>query len=356
MIRNLTAQSKHLNVIIDIHIKRDDKFRVNQELIERDLYTKLPNGTDYIGECWPGLSSYPDIFNPKARDYLAEQYSFANFPHSTRDIMIWNDMNEPSTFNGPEKTFPKDLIHYGGWEHRDVHNQFGHMQLKSTYAGLFKRTEGQLRPFTLTRSHFAGSQRYAMIWTGDNTASWDFLRVSMKMCLSAAVAGFSFCGADVGGFFNHPDAQLFRRWYQVAAFQPFYRSHANMGTPRREPWLYDDLTMDVIRVAVKKRYTFLPLWYTLFFEHERDGLPVMRPLLANYPTDESGFMLDNNYMLGDKLLVQPVNQPNVLTSMVYFPTGADVWYDIDTLERWDKPGSHNIAVTDYSVSGAGYRI
>lgn len=354
MIQNLTQNDKHLNVIIDIHIKRDDGYRLNRELIENDLYTKLPNGSDYIGECWPGLSSYPDIFNPKARDYLAEQYSFENFPYSTRDIMIWNDMNEPSTFNGPEKTFPKDLIHYGGWEHRDVHNQFGHMQLKSTHAGLLKRTDGKLRPFTLTRSHFAGSQRYAMIWTGDNTASWDFMRVAMKMCLTSGVVGFSFCGADVGGFFNHPNGELIRRWYQAAAFQPFYRSHANMGTPRREPWLYDDLTLDVVRQAVKKRYTYLPMWYTLFYEHEMMGYPVMRPLLADYPADEYGFKLDNVYMLGNKLLVQPVNKPGVTSFNVYFPyisnTLWDIWYDIDTLQKFDKPGTFNISVMSHSVS------
>lgn len=130
-------------------------------------------------------------------------------------------MNEPSVFNGPEITMSKDNLHHGNWEHRDVHNLLGHMQLMATFDGLSRRDTNQ-RPFMLTRAHFAGSQRYATIWTGDNMAEWGHLSASIKMCLSEAVAGFSFCGVDVGGFFGNSNAELFERWYQTGAFQPFF--------------------------------------------------------------------------------------------------------------------------------------
>jgi alpha 1,3-glucosidase len=78
---------------------------------------------------------------------------------------IWNDMNEPSVFTGPEVTMPKDLQHAGGWEHRDVHNVYGHHYAISTSEGLRKRSPGE-RPFVLTRAHFAGTQRHAAVWTG----------------------------------------------------------------------------------------------------------------------------------------------------------------------------------------------
>lgn len=120
-------------------------------------------------------------------------------------------MNEPSVFNGPEVTMPKDLIHYGNWEHRDVHNLYGHMYIMSTYEALFRRSGGTLRPFILSRSFFAGSQRYAAVWTGDNAAEWGHLKASYPMCLALSISGISFCGADVGGFFKNPDSELFVR-------------------------------------------------------------------------------------------------------------------------------------------------
>lgn len=128
-----------------------------------------------IGVCWPGAASYPDLFNPDVRKYFADQYLLENFKTTTKDVFIWNDMNEPSVFNGPEGTMPKDNIHQtevGIYEHRVVHNIYGHMQLISTYDGLYRRGKGNIRPFLLTRSHFAGSQRYAGVWTGDNNWRW----------------------------------------------------------------------------------------------------------------------------------------------------------------------------------------
>lgn len=153
--------------------------------------------------------------------------------------------------------------------------------------------------------------RYAAIWTGDNFAEWGHLEASVKMCLSLAVSGISFCGADIGGFFGNPEAELFERWYQAGAFQPFMRSHAHIDTKRREPWLFSENTMAIIRDAIRKRYSFLPLWYTMFYEHERSGLPIMRPLLSQYPLDKDAYAIDYEYLLSDKLLVRPVMQKGV---------------------------------------------
>lgn len=132
-------------------------------------------------------------------------------------------MNEPSVFNGPEITMPKDCVHYGGWEHRHVHNIYGLMHTIGTHQGLMQRSHNTLRPFILTRSHFSGSQRYTAVWTGDNAAEWSHLAISYPMCLSLALGGISFCGADIGGFFKNPEVELLTRWYQAGAWLPFYR-------------------------------------------------------------------------------------------------------------------------------------
>lgn len=349
MIQNLTAKGRHLTIIIDPHIKRDSSYFFHNDCTDRGYYTKNKDGQDYEGWCWPGSASYPDLYNPEVRKYFADQYLLENFKASTADVMLWNDMNEPSVFNGPEVTMPKDNKHFGDFEHRHVHNLYAHMQLLSTFDGLTRRSNGQQRPFILTRGHFAGSQKYAAIWTGDNMADWGHLQASIKMCLTEAVAGFSFCGADVGGFFGNPEPELFERWYQAGAFQPFFRAHSHIDTKRREPWLMPEDTKLVIRNAIRKRYTYLPLWYTLFYEHEFSGLPVMRPLLAHYPKDPEGFALDNEYLLGDRLLVRPVLQQGASKVDVYFPrhnaNGAgDLWYDVDDLHVIDTAGYVTVTV------------
>lgn len=309
------------------------------------------------GWCWPGASSYPDLFNPVVRKYLADQYLLENFQTTTKDVFIWNDMNEPSVFNGPEVTMPKDTVHHteiGTYEHRVVHNLYAHMHLISTFDGLLRRGQGNVRPFILTRGHFSGSQRYAAIWTGDNMGEWSHLVASLKMCLTQAVSGFSFCGADVGGFFKNPEPELLERWYQTGAFQPFFRAHAHIDTKRREPWLFPEATKLVIRDAIRKRYTYLPLWYVLFFEHERFGFPVMRPLLAHYPRDPETFAIDNQYLLGDKFLVHPVTQQGATKVDVYFPRNSvtgegDLWYDIDDYTLYDSVGYVSIPVNSYKI-------
>ncbi|XP_017085755.1 neutral alpha-glucosidase AB [Drosophila eugracilis] len=353
MIKNLTELGRHLVVIIDPHIKRDNGYFFHQECTDRGYYVKTRDGNDYEGWCWPGAASYPDFFNPVVREYYASQYALDKFLTVTADVMLWNDMNEPSVFNGPEITAPKDLVHFGNWEHRDVHNLYGHMHLMGSFAGLQQRDPNQ-RPFILTRAHFAGSQRFAAIWTGDNFADWTHLQHSIKMCLTEAVAGFSFCGADVGGFFGNPDAELLERWYQTGAFLPFFRAHAHIDTKRREPWLFPERTRQVIQNAVLKRYSYLPLWYTAFYELELTGAPVIRPLLAHYPLDKNAFGVDSQLLVQDRLLVSPVMQQGVSKVNVYFPvidekSNGDWWYDIDTYQRQEQSGYVSIPVDENKI-------
>ena len=157
------------------------------------------------------------------------------------------------------------------------------------------------------------------------------------MCLSLSVAGMAFCGADIGGFFGNPDGELFVRWYQAAAFQPFFRSHAHIDTKRREPWLYGAGEMSLIRAAVRSRYTLLPLWYTLFYETEQDGVPPMRPLWYEFPGDELSHGREGTHMVGGSLLVAPVLHKGATSVEVYFP-GNTVWYDYWTHEKMEVTG------------------
>ncbi|KAL0350372.1 UNVERIFIED_CONTAM: putative glucan 1,3-alpha-glucosidase [Sesamum radiatum] len=238
MQKKLAAKGRHMVTIVDPHIKRDDSYFIHKEASQKGYYVKDATGKDFDGWCWPGSSSYLDMVNPEIRSWWADKFSYDKYVGSTPSLYIWNDMNEPSVFNGPEVSMPRDALHYGNVEHRELHNAYGYYFHMATADGLVKRGEGNDRPFVLSRAFFPGSQRYGAVWTGDNSAEWEHLRVSVPMILTLGLTGISFSGADVGGFFGNPDTELLVRWYQLGAYYPFFRAHAHHDTKRREPWLF----------------------------------------------------------------------------------------------------------------------
>jgi mannosyl-oligosaccharide alpha-1,3-glucosidase len=135
------------------------------------------------------------------------------------------------------------------------------------------------------------------MWTGDNLGTWEHMAVGVKMVLANGIAGMTFGGcecyfssavrveadcriafhaADVGGFFGNPEREMLVRWYQVGAFQPFFRAHAHIDTKRREPYLMEEPYKSFIRDTLRLRYTMLPIWYTAFREASVTGIPVLR--------------------------------------------------------------------------------
>jgi alpha 1,3-glucosidase len=128
MQNNLAAKSRKMVTIIDPHIKRDGGYRVHKDAQSRNLYIQNAEnkGGEYEGWCWPGSVSYLDFLLAEVREYWASLFALDQYDGSTSNLYTWNDMNEPSVFNGPEVTMPKDYLHdYGSVEHRDVHNQYG---------------------------------------------------------------------------------------------------------------------------------------------------------------------------------------------------------------------------------------
>uniref|UniRef100_A0A673JIP9 Neutral alpha-glucosidase C-like n=1 Tax=Sinocyclocheilus rhinocerous TaxID=307959 RepID=A0A673JIP9_9TELE len=327
---HLQKKNRKLVVISDPHIKTDPDWPLYCEAKEGGHFVKNREGAVYEGTCWPGESCYLDFSSSKTRSWYARQFSLSKYEGSTESLFVWNDMNEPSVFNGPEQTMPKDAVHHGGWEHRELHNLYGFYQHMATFEGLLTRSGGTERPFILSRSFFAGSQRLGAIWTGDNVATWEYLKISIPMLLSLSLTGIQFCGADVGGFVQDPDPELLVRWYQAGALQPFFRGHSAKMTKRREPWLFGDDVTSAIRSAVMDRYHLLPYWYTLFHQAHTSALPPIRPLWVEFPNDTSMFAVENQYMIGGALLVCPVTDPEVTEVKVLLPGSDVLWYDTNT--------------------------
>ncbi|VDO93580.1 unnamed protein product [Heligmosomoides polygyrus] len=301
MIDELSSKGRKLVTIVDPHIKKDSKYSVYAEAKKLGLFVKKRDGAIYEGSCWPGDSTYIDFINPEARKFWADQFSFEKYVGSTKDVYTWNDMNEPSVFSGPEITMEKDLVHHGGLEHREVHNIYGFYQHESTYAGQLARTNGELRPFVLTRAFFAGSQRTAAVWTGDNKADWAHLKATIPMLLSLSSAGIPHVGADVGGFFGNPDEELLVRWY------------------------------------------------TLFYEHTLTGKPPMRPFWMEFSDDEAAYDEDRQWMVGNALLVKPIVEPNAVQASLYLPGKREIWYDWETSKPRPSPGAVQSPATLTSI-------
>lgn len=351
LITNLTSKGRRLIAIIDPHLKKADGYSVYEEGRDNHYFLKNANSDDqYEGWCWPDASMYPDYVNPTVREWWSNKFKPSFFPGFEGGIVdIWNDMNEPSVFNGPEVTAPKDLRHSNGWEHRDVHNMYGFYMTKATHTGLVTHRPN-FRPFILTRSFFAGSQRHVAAWTGDNMSKWEHLRAAIPMLLSLSSVGISFSGADVPGFFFQPESdELVVRWYQAGAFQPFFRAHAHIDTKRREPFTFTEPIRELISQSIKLRYTYLPYIYTQFAENARSGVPPLRPLWFQFPEDEATFALDQSHLVGDSLLVQPVSEPSVDHVQVYLPDSKQVWLHLQTGQVYPGGQTHRIPVDLSSI-------
>ncbi|WPT16627.1 Putative glucan 1,3-alpha-glucosidase [Picochlorum sp. SENEW3] len=331
---DLASRGRKMVTVVDPHIKKDENWDVYKEAKEGGLYVKDAQGNDYEGWCWPGASMYPDWLSEKTRDWWAGRFSLSTYKGSTKNLYTWNDMNEPSVFNGPEITMKKDAQHAGDAEHRDVHNAFGYFYHMATADGQRKRgyskevasADGD-RPFVLSRAFFAGSQRIGPIWTGDNGADWDHLAVSIPMVVSIGLAGLPFNGADVGGFFGNPDAELLTRWYQLGAYYPFFRGHAHLESQRREPWLFGEDTTRRIRDAIRQRYRLLPYLYTQFAHANVSGTPILRPLWYEFPNEEGISHREHEFMMGPSLLVAPVLHQGADKVTVTL-SNAHIWYDM----------------------------
>lgn len=268
---------------------------------------------NFVGKCWCDNASYLDFFNPQGRQYYKQAIIQSNnfLFESYKNIFIWNDMNEPSVFDQDNLTLPKlaKFEYYNNtYSHREAHNLYGFFMQKASFDALKERYKK--RPFVLTRAFYIGSHKYGATWTGDMSAKWEDIKLSVPMILSNSVSGFSFIGADVGGFYKENDVSLFTRWYQLGVFYPFFRAHSHNETYRREPWLYDHKTLNLIRNSVRIRYFLMPYIYLTFYQYHQSGLPIARPLFFKYNSEEAIKKLNEQFFFGDHLMIRPVLTDN----------------------------------------------
>ena len=241
MLADLRRQLFHVITITDLHVAALPKSGPipYDTGMAGDHFVKNPDGSIYVATVWPGRSVFPDFTRKSTREWWGGLY---------RDFMaegvagFWNDMNEPAIFDVPSKTMPLDVVHRieePGWRtrtatHAEIHNVMGMQNSRATYEGL-REIDPDRRPFVLTRATYAGGQRYAATWTGDNSSTWNHLRLSIPMLLNLGLSGFALSGDDLGGFVGAPTPDLMTQWLEIGMFNPIARAHTDKGTPDKEP-------------------------------------------------------------------------------------------------------------------------
>ncbi len=311
--------------IIDPGTKLEEGYIMHDEGVEKDYFVKDTDGNVYVNAVWPGDSNFPDFGRQEVRRWWADKHQFLV---DMGVAGVWNDMNEPASFRGE---LPQSVVFFDEdrqTNHAEMHNLYGHLMSKSTFEGLQEQT-GK-RPFVITRACYAGTQKYATVWTGDNQSLWHHLQMVIPQLCNLGLSGFAFCGTDIGGFGADCTPELMSRWIEAACFSPLFRNHSAKGTRKQEPWRFGKEVEDINRKYIELRYKFLPYLYDLFYQGETTGLPIMRPLVLHYPNDPEVRNLNSEYLVGEALLVAPILEQGATRRMVYLPEGT--WYDYWTGE------------------------
>jgi len=330
LVQDLAQDGFKLVVIIDPGIKIDPTYAVYQEGLANDYFCRRADGPLMRGSVWPGQCHFPDYTRPEVREWWASLFEGLIKDVGVRGV--WNDMNEPAVFE--RGTFPDDVrFAYDGQpcSHKKAHNIYGMQMARATNEGV-ARFSYPNRPFTITRSTYAGGQRYSSGWTGDNIASWEHLWLANIQCQRLSISGFSFIGSDIGGFIDQPSGELYARWIALGAFHPFFRTHSSGDHGDQEPWSFGEPFTSLVRSFIELRYQLLPYMYTTFWQYSTHGTPMLRPLTFLDQNDPETYLRMAEFSLGDNLLVCPITQPGADGRWMYLPKGQWYYYWTDELK------------------------
>jgi alpha-glucosidase len=325
MIAALKQAGFHVVIMCDPGIKAEQGYHTYDDGASKGVFLKYPDGENYTGQVWPGWCHFPDFTNPKVRTWWADQFK------DYVDLGVegfWNDMNEIATWGN---ALPENVeFDFEGNKAttRRGRNVFGFQMARSTYEGTKKLMNGR-RPFNLTRSGFAGIQRYSALWTGDNVSYDEHMMLGIRIVNSLGLSGVAFAGYDAGGFVGDANTKLFARWMSIASLSPFFRAHTMINTRDSEPWSYGEEVESICRNVIKFRYQLMPYIYSVFYEASENGMPVQRSLAFDYTHQHQIFdgQYQHQYLFGPSILVAPV-ESNKELMRVFLPMGE--WYYLYT--------------------------
>ena len=338
MVRRLGAQGVRVVAIADMHVA--DAPNAGYAPYDTGLagghFVRMPDGAIYVGEVWPGPAVFPDFARAATRQWFGTLYRTLYLDDGIAGF--WDDMNEPVVFDRPDKTLPLDAVHHieepgvppRVTTHREIHNAYGMLNAEATADGL-RALAPDRRTFVLTRASFSGGQRSAAVWTGDNSSTWNHLRISTPQLLNLGLSGFAFAGDDIGGFRGSATPALLTRWIELGAFNPLFRDHTEKGSADQEAYVGEAAEVARRRAAIEARYRLMPYLYATAEQASRTGIPIMRPLFLEFP--EAGLEgVGSQFMFGPALLVAPPPDERPDEYALARPAGTS-WFDYWTGRR-----------------------
>jgi alpha-glucosidase len=324
----LRGMNIELTASVNPGIAIDDSYAQHRSGLEADVFLRYADGEPWVADIAPNTNHFVDFSDPRGRRWWIDNMKVY------QDLGIhglWNDMNEPA-IDG--QAMPDNVVFdFDGQETTalEAQNYYGMLMARATYESA-ERYGGNRRPFVLSRSGFAGIQRYAAVWSGDNQAKDEHILLGALLVNQMGLAGVPFTGPDVGGYIGDGNKDLFRRWIEVGAFAPYFRNHRQQYAAANEPWAYGEEAEAISKAYIGFRYELMPYLYSVFREASETGMPVARSLSIGWPFDANVYSPDYQaeFLFGPGLLVSPMTSQEERKA-TYLPAGQ--WYDIFTDER-----------------------
>ncbi len=306
------------------------------EAVKNDILAKDSLGKPFVYDFYFGNTGLIDLFKPSAREWFWNIYK--NLGKMGVEG-VWGDLGEP-------EVHPAKLRHATGTAD-ELHNIYGHEWAKLVFEG-YKRDFPGIRPFILMRSGYSGSQRYGMIpWSGDVNRTWGGLSGQTEIALQMGMQGMGYMHSDLGGFAGENlDDELYVRWLQYGVFQPIFRPHAQEEVPS-EPVYRSAKAMQLAKKAIELRYELMPYNYTLAFQNNQSGTPLMRPVLFEEPQNPKAHRISDQYLWGDAFLVAPVFAAGQKTREVYFPRTSN-WFELGR-KKYNAGATHTIPLVEDEI-------
>jgi alpha-glucosidase len=332
----LQADGRRVVPILDPGVKDEPGYAVRDSGDRAGAWCLTPEGIPYVGFVWPGETLFPDYASAAGAGWWAEQvaaFTALGF-HG-----YWLDMNDPAV--GPVELEPMRFAG-GTLPHAAFHSQYGMAMAEATRAGMLAARPDE-RPFLLARSGWTGCQRSAALWTGDNLSTERHMAGSLATTLNLALSGVPMNGPDVPGFGHDAGEELALRWYQLGFLFPFLRNHCLVGRRAQEPWTLAEPQRRHVAHLIRLRQKLLPYLYQGWIAQERDGEPLLRPLvlawdrIAGRPVDR----IADQFLVGPDLLQAPLTTVSGGEREVLLPPGQwcdlrdGAWLDGDRAIRTD---------------------
>lgn len=318
MLKRLKEKGLKICVWINPYIAQ--KSKLFDEGVENGYLLKRPNGDVWQWDLWQSGMGIVDFTNPEACKWYADKL---------RKLL---DMGVDCFKTDFGERIPVDVVYHDGSDPMKMHNYYTYLYNKVVFEVL-KEKRGEGEAVLFARSATAGSQQFPVHWGGDCEATYESMAESLRGGLSLAMSGFGFWSHDIGGFENTATPDLYKRWTAFGLLSSHSRLHGNISY--RVPWLFDEEAVEVMRHFTHLKYRLMPYLYATACQASERGIPMMRPMIMEFPEDPSCDYLDRQYMLGDVLLVAPVFSEDGKVSY-YLPKGT--WTHLLTGRKAD--GGH----------------